>query len=360
MKILALNSSPRGEGQSKTELLLNHLVQGMREAGAEVEVIDLRKKTIRYCAGCFTCWTKTPGLCIHQDDMTRELFPKWLASDLVVYASPLYHYTINAAMKAFIERTLPVLQPFFEQDEGKTHHPLRQKTPKAVFLSVAGFPELAVFDQLSSWVRFVFGRNENLVAEIYRPAAESLPHLGEKAQEIFSAVQQAGREIVEQLRVSPETMSRIIPDTEENKEGFASIGNIYWKTCIAEGVTPKEFAERGIMPRPDSIETFLTVMSMGFNPEAALDLKAFMQFNFSGEVEGPCYFKIENGGIFTGKGAAENPDVIIESPFELWMDILTGKADGQQMFMEQKYTVTGDLSLMLKMGQLFGKKSADS
>ena len=35
MKILALNSSPRGDGQSKTELMLNALVAGMREAGGE-------------------------------------------------------------------------------------------------------------------------------------------------------------------------------------------------------------------------------------------------------------------------------------------------------------------------------------
>ena len=88
MKVLALNSSPRGGGQSKTEFLLNHLVQGMQEAGAEVEVVALRKKKINHCIGCFTCWTKTPGVCLHQDDMTKELFPKWLAADLVVYATP--------------------------------------------------------------------------------------------------------------------------------------------------------------------------------------------------------------------------------------------------------------------------------
>jgi putative sterol carrier protein len=96
-------------------------------------------------------------------------------------------------------------------------------------------------------------------------------------------------------------------------------------------------------------------MSMGFNPEAALDLKADLQFYFSGKVEGPCYFKIENGGITTGIGEAENPEVTIESPFEIWMDILTGKADGQQMFIEQKYKVTGDLSLLLRLNQLFGE-----
>ena len=39
MKVLALNSSPRAEGQSKTNLMLTSLVEGMQDAGAEVEVI---------------------------------------------------------------------------------------------------------------------------------------------------------------------------------------------------------------------------------------------------------------------------------------------------------------------------------
>lgn len=150
MNVLALNSSPRGGGQSKTEWMLDRLVKGMRDAGARVEVIALRKKKINLCIGCFTCWTKTPGKCIHKDDMTEELFPKWLASDLVVYATPLYHFTMNVEMKAFVERTLPILQPFFEIKKDRTRHPLRQKFPDAVWLSVAGFPEASIYDQLSS------------------------------------------------------------------------------------------------------------------------------------------------------------------------------------------------------------------
>ena len=89
MKVLALNSSPRGGGQSKTELMLNHLAEGMRAAGASVEVIALRIKNIKRCIGCYTCWTKTPGQCLHKDEMTSELFPKWLDADMVVYATPL-------------------------------------------------------------------------------------------------------------------------------------------------------------------------------------------------------------------------------------------------------------------------------
>ncbi len=57
-------------------------------------------------------------------------------------------------MKGFIERTLPVLEPFFIPQDARTVHPLRHRAPKVVLLSVAGFPEDSVFDQLSSWVNF--------------------------------------------------------------------------------------------------------------------------------------------------------------------------------------------------------------
>jgi putative sterol carrier protein len=93
---------------------------------------------------------------------------------------------------------------------------------------------------------------------------------------------------------------------------------------------------------------------MGFKPAAAGDTKAVIQFAFSGDQEGSCHFKIENGKIEALPGLAEKPDLAIQSPFDVWMDIMTRKADGQQMFMAQKYKVHGDLSLLIRMNQLFG------
>jgi putative sterol carrier protein len=98
------------------------------------------------------------------------------------------------------------------------------------------------------------------------------------------------------------------------------------------------------------------IMPMGFNPGNATGLRAVLQFNFSGEVEGSCYFTIDDGKVEAKAGSAEKPDLTIESPFEIWIDIMTGKADGQQMFMEQKYKTTGDLSLLMRMKDLFGKQ----
>ncbi len=353
MKILALNSSPRSGGQSKTEMMLNWLVEGMRDAGAEVEFVNLREKNIKNCIGCFTCWTKTPGKCIHKDDMTKELFPKWLESDMAVYATPLYHFTLNAVMKNFIERTLPILEPFFEKRDDRTIHPIRQSPPDAVVLSVAGFIEMSVFDQLSNYVNFLFGHNKRLLAEIYRPAAETLSRISDKKKDVSEATFQAGIELVNSRSVSGETLDRIQQPVTD-LQTFCQLGNIFWKTCIAESVTPKEFEEKNIIPRPDSLESFMLLFPFGLNSEVVGERKVYLQFNFSGEVTGSCHFIIENGSVDAKEGSRESPDITIEAPFEIWMDIMTGKADGQQMFMEQKYKVDGDLALML---QLFQKES---
>ena len=353
MRILAFNSSPRSSDRSKTELMLNHLVEGMRNAGADVEVVNLREKNIKNCIGCFTCWTKTPGKCLHKDDMTNELFPKWLESDMVVYATPLYYHFINSAMSTFLERTLPAIQPFFERHAGKTYHPLRSKVPSIVLLSVCGFPEDSEFDALSDFVNRTRHKDIKIVAEIYRSAAETITSgfLQDKTNDILEATKLAGKELVLSGTVSPETLARIRQPLIDHKI-FADMGNIYWKTCIAEGVTPKEFSDKELVPRPDSIESFMLLLPFGLHSETVGQRKVILQFNFSGELTDSCYFIIHNRNVDAKKGSVEKPDVTIETPFGLWMDIMTRKADGQQLFMEQKYKVDGDISLMI---QLFKK-----
>jgi multimeric flavodoxin WrbA/putative sterol carrier protein len=289
--------------------------------------------------------------------MSRELYPKWLESDLVVYATPLYHFLMNAAMKTFIERTFPVLQPFVITRGERTYHPMRKKHPRMVILSVAGFPEMSVFDELSHWANSVYGKHGLVVAQIYRPMAEALlvPSLAKKAKEVFEATTQAGRELVTNMAVSGETMERITQPIVKNMALSLNMTNLMWKTCIAEGVTPKEFEEKGLIPRPDSVKTFMIILPMGFKPEASSGVKASIQFNLSGDEGGSCHFRIENGKIEAVSGPAEKPDLTIDSPFDLWMDIITGKADGEQMFMKQRYKASGDLSLLTRMNRFFGK-----
>ena len=356
MKVLALNSGPRSDRESYTALMLNYLVEGMREAGADVEVINLREKKIRNCIGCFTCWTKTPGKCLHKDDMTGELFPKYLSCDLVIYASPLYFHTVNATMAAFMERTLPAAMPFFEQDEeGKTYHPLRFKVPPSVLLSVCGFPEASEFDAMLEFFIKTRHKNARPIAAICRAGASllSIPPLAAKAKEVFDATKDAGRQLVNNMQIAPETLALITQPLGDSKT-FGKMGNIFWNTCIAEKITPKEFDERKMVPRPQTIEDFIFVFPYGLNAQAAGDKRVQLQINFTGDINDACFFSIEKGRVDANRGKCENPDLTIDTPFSLWMDILTRKADGQQMFMEQKYKVQGDLMLMM---QLFGREA---
>jgi len=355
MKILTVNSSPRTGAGSSTELLLNHLVRGMREAGAVVCTVNLREKTIRPCLGCFTCWVKTPGRCIQMDDMTNELLPELLASDLIVYATPLYYRTMNAVMSIFRERMLPLSQPFVEKRDGKRAFLLRHKLPPAVWLSVCALPEKSEFDALSSFLGSTRHPDVRIVAEIYRTSSEALRHpvFKKKLSDILEATAQAGWELVRSMKISPVTMERITQPLMD-AESLAIIGNLTCKTCIAENVTFKEFFAKGMTPRPDSLVAFMTYSVLGLNAEAASGKKVILQFQFSGEVEASCYFTFEKGSIKATAGTNATCDVRIETPFDLWMDIMTGKAEGREMFMQGKYRVDGDLSLMQELFQRKG------
>ena len=352
MKILTVNSSPRTGAGSISELLLNHLVQGMQKAGAEVCSVNLREKTIRPCQGCFTCWTKTPGRCIQMDDMTRELLPKLPTSDLIVYATPLYFSTMNAAMSIFRERMLPLSKPFMEKRGGKRAFSQRHKLPPVVWLSACAVAEISEFDALSNFLQSTHHPDTPIIAEIYRTSSEALRHpvFKETLSDILEATIQAGGELVRSMKISPDTMARIRQPLTDPAI-LAILGNLTLKTCIAENMTLNEFFEKGKTPRPDSLEAFMAYSMLPFKGNVAGGKKVILQFRFSGEVEDSCYFTFKGGSIKATAGTSDKYDIAIGTPFELWMDIITGKAEGREMFMQHKYQVEGDLSLMRKIFQ---------
>ena len=212
MHILALNSSPRDHETSKTELVLEKFLEGARRAGASTETLYLRDYKIKHCLGCYGCWVQTPGRCLQKDDMTEVLFDKYLQADLVVLASPIYHATMNARMKLFVERTLPMMDPLAEMGEaGGTPHRF-DKMPRVVTLSVCGFWDPTMFQALSLTWRMCLGGD--LIAEIYRHSAEflSMPEFQPQVQAVLDAVVKAGEEVVRQGQVKPETMAALTQD----------------------------------------------------------------------------------------------------------------------------------------------------
>lgn len=101
-KVLILSGSPREEGNS--DLLCDEFMRGAKANGHAVEKINIAQKNIGYCHACYYC-RKNDGKCILKDDM-ESILEKIIAADVIVLSSPVYFYSINAQLKAVIDRTV--------------------------------------------------------------------------------------------------------------------------------------------------------------------------------------------------------------------------------------------------------------
>ena len=99
--VLILSGSPRKNGNS--DILCDEFMRGAVESGNEVEKIRVAEKNIGFCTACCTC--KDTGTCIIKDDMT-EILQKMIDADVIVFASPVYFYSIDAQLKTLIDRTI--------------------------------------------------------------------------------------------------------------------------------------------------------------------------------------------------------------------------------------------------------------
>ncbi len=99
--VLIISASPRKGGNSET--LCRQFAKGARDAGNQVEILRLAEMNIEYCSACYAC--KKLGHCVKKDDMETVL-EKMRKSDVIVLATPVYFYTMNAQLKTMIDRTL--------------------------------------------------------------------------------------------------------------------------------------------------------------------------------------------------------------------------------------------------------------
>lgn len=101
-KVLILSGSPRKGGNS--DILCDEFARGAQEAGNEVEKIRVADKKIHPCSACYYC-RDHGGECVHKDNMA-EVLQKTIDADVLVLASPVYFYSIDAQLKAVIDRTV--------------------------------------------------------------------------------------------------------------------------------------------------------------------------------------------------------------------------------------------------------------
>ncbi|WP_446787308.1 flavodoxin family protein [Macellibacteroides fermentans] len=152
-RVLGVVGSPRRNGN--TQLLVQGILDGAMEAGAEADMIRLGDISVKECDGCHTCWKGKD--CVKGDDM-NPIYRKISESDILVFGTPVYWYGPTGLMKCFLDRFVffncppnrPLVRgkrailvvPFEETDEAVAH-PLI-----AMFQRSFSYLEIDLYDKM--------------------------------------------------------------------------------------------------------------------------------------------------------------------------------------------------------------------
>jgi multimeric flavodoxin WrbA len=214
MKVIAFNSSPRMD-KGNTARILDPFLEGMKEAGAEIEFYYVKKMKIKPCQGELHCWLVTPGKCFQDDDM-NALYPRVPAADIIVFASPLYVDGFNGPMKTLMDRMVPTIQPYIEMRDGHCRHTVRENhnpNGKVVLVSNCGFWEMDNFDAMLVHLKAACkNMNREFAGALVRPHGPAMAimlEMGIPLDDIFDAAREAGKQLVRDGKMKAETLAAI-------------------------------------------------------------------------------------------------------------------------------------------------------
>jgi len=90
-----------------------------------------------------------------------------------------------------------------------------------------------------------------------------------------------------------------------------------------------------------------------FMPEKAAGVNAVIQYHLTGEDGGDWIITLADGKCKVAEGTAENPTMTLTADAKDFKDVLTGKVNGMQYFMQGKLKLAGDLNLAMKLTTFF-------
>lgn len=171
MKVVAFMGSPKKEGNTAT--LLNQFLNGIKESGENVDVknIYLKENKISPCMACNYC--KREGKCIQNDDM-QNLYEVFKEADFLVFATPIYWWSMSAQLKTFIDRTYALRE---KDRKGKKAYLIMTYGGEAPNLG----PELTkkTFEEIFDYVGIEYLGSYGVCTDDYMPVKENTKALEE-------------------------------------------------------------------------------------------------------------------------------------------------------------------------------------
>jgi multimeric flavodoxin WrbA len=222
-----------------THKILTAFTEGMKEANAEVEIIFAKRYKIRPCLGDFDCWYRKVGQCTQKDDM-EKIYPKFREADVLVLAIPIY-LLFPGEIQNLLNRMMPLVEPILKFRDGRTRVKFHDdvKISKIVLVSAGGWWEK---ENMSPIVDFTEHLAKDASVEfsgsLLRPHASFMKHYEEKANEILSAARSAGNQLINEGKMSKDTLETISQPLLPEKEFRDLYNENYRKAKDASSLKP--------------------------------------------------------------------------------------------------------------------------
>jgi len=157
MKVIGINASPRKKANTQT--LVEAILAGASEKGAEIRLVNLRELNIHGCLGCEGC-KKHLGKCVQKDDLTI-LLQEMTTYDAIVMGTPVYWYHVTAQFKMLADRLYCFLE--FGENPETGEQTIKSEFPtgkKFIFIVSRGDPEPPglfpqFYNHLNEWLNLI-------------------------------------------------------------------------------------------------------------------------------------------------------------------------------------------------------------
>ena len=146
MKVIGLIASPRKKGN--TAWIVNKILEGAKEQGAETKSWYCSDLDIKPCQGCLGCKQGDMG-CVINDDM-QKLYEALEHADALVLGSPTYMGQMSAQAKIFTDRLYAQYSPRFSP------HFKERAAKKLVLVFNQGNPDSSLFQSYYDYTKNMF------------------------------------------------------------------------------------------------------------------------------------------------------------------------------------------------------------
>lgn len=343
MNILLINGSPKGKA-SNTYKLASAFIAGIKERKEVIlDEISLNKLDIKPCLGCFSCWNKTPGKCVIDDDM-QEVIQKLLWADVTVWSFPLYYFSVPSKLKALIDRQLPMVLPFMVENSDSGSHPTRYDMSKKrnVLISTCGFYKAeGNYDSVIPMFDHLLGKGNYETIFCSQGELFRVPELSKRTDEYLEYVKSAGIEFTEG-KITDKTKAKLntllFP-----KETFEAMADASW------GIEKNG-------EKADESLVFTKQMAALYNKNAYNGHDIVLEMYYT-DIDKQYQIVLKSDGYEFLSDCTMDYTTRIETSFSLWKDIARGDIKGDEALMKHMYKVKGDFSLMVNWDSYFGDTS---